>query len=85
VDLARGTIEIRSSLLRHTLYLEEFTHRLAAELLTSATGSGQKTALDPDQPAISIGTLRGALPKGVSLHGLRQDRILNGRSSATVR
>ncbi|MFF8632459.1 hypothetical protein [Streptomyces werraensis] len=88
VDLARGTVEIRRGLLRHTLYLEQFTHRLAAEWLTyrhrrwpaSANPHllvSQKTALDPDQPAVNIGTLRGALPKGVTLDGLRQDRILN--------
>ncbi|MFH9967663.1 hypothetical protein ACH4PR_40930 [Streptomyces mirabilis] len=37
----------------------------------------QKTAVDPDHPAVSIGTLRAALPKGLTLDGLRQDRILN--------
>ncbi|MFI8235003.1 hypothetical protein ACIGDI_40050 [Streptomyces sp. NPDC085900] len=88
VDLARGTVEIRRGLLRHTLYLEEFTHRLAAEWLTYRhhrwPGStnphllvSQKSALDPDQPAISIGALRGVLPKGMTLDDLRQDRILD--------
>ncbi|MGV9881118.1 hypothetical protein [Streptomyces sp. NPDC003006] len=33
-DLARGTLEIRRGLLRRTLYLEEFTHRLTMEWLT---------------------------------------------------
>ncbi|MCX4460146.1 hypothetical protein OOK58_57220 [Streptomyces sp. NBC_01728] len=58
VDLARGTLEIRRGLLRHTLYLEEFTHRLAAEWLAyrhhrwpASTNPhllvSQKTALDP--------------------------------------
>ncbi|WP_282791963.1 hypothetical protein [Streptomyces sp. CC224B] len=37
----------------------------------------QKTALDSDQPAIHIGTLRGVLPQGVTMDGLHQDRILN--------
>nr|WP_260616844.1 hypothetical protein [Streptomyces sp. WAC05458] len=88
VNLARGTVEIRRGLLRHTLYLEQFTHRLAAEWLTyrhrrwpASTNPhllvSQKTALDPDQPAVNIGTLRRVLPKGVTLDGLRQDRILN--------
>jgi hypothetical protein len=88
VDLARGTLEIRRGLLQHTLYLEEFTHRLAAEWLAyrhrrwpASTNPhllvSQKTALDPDRPAVSISTLRGVLPKGVTLDSLRQDRILN--------
>ncbi|WP_329375409.1 hypothetical protein [Streptomyces sp. NBC_01483] len=37
----------------------------------------QKSAVDPDHPAVSIGTLSGALPRGLTLSGLRQDRILN--------
>ena len=83
-----GPSKSGSGLLRHTLYLEELTHQLAADwtayrhhrwpassnphLLVS-----QKTAVDPDHPAVSIGTLRGALPRGLTLSGLRQDRILN--------
>jgi hypothetical protein len=81
VDLDRGTVEIRRGLLRHTLYLEQFTHRLAAEWLTyrhrrwpASTNPhllvSQKTALDPDQPAVNIGTLREVLPKGVTLVGV---------------
>ncbi|EDY53104.1 conserved hypothetical protein [Streptomyces clavuligerus] len=88
VNLARGTVEIRRGLLRHTLYMEELTHRLTAEWLSyrhrrwPASSNPhllvtQKSALDPDQPAVSIGALRGVLPKGVTLDGLRQDRILN--------
>ncbi|MEV5989523.1 hypothetical protein AB0L85_32005 [Streptomyces sp. NPDC052051] len=38
---------------------------------------GQKTAVDPDYPAVTIGLLRGVLPRGLTLSGLRQDRILN--------
>lgn len=37
----------------------------------------QRTALDPDHPPVSMTTLHRALPKGVPLDGLRQDRILN--------
>lgn len=37
----------------------------------------QKTAADPDHPPISIGTLSGALPRGLTPGGLRQDRILD--------
>ncbi|MGW0537416.1 hypothetical protein [Streptomyces sp. NPDC003032] len=37
----------------------------------------QKGAVDPDHPAVSIGTLSGVLPRGLTLSGLRQDRILN--------
>jgi hypothetical protein len=88
VDFARGTLEVRRGLLRHTLYLEEFTHRLASEWLTyrhhrwpASTNPhllvSQKTALDPDHPPVSINTLRGVLPRDVTLDGLRQDRILN--------
>ncbi|MFE7036082.1 hypothetical protein ACFU9Y_37855 [Streptomyces sp. NPDC057621] len=85
LDLSRGTLEVRRGLLRHTLYLEELTHQLAADwtayrhrrwpassnphLLVS-----QKTAVDPDHPAVSMGTLQGALPRGLTLSGLRQDR-----------
>ncbi|MEV7123923.1 hypothetical protein [Kitasatospora griseola] len=88
VDLARGTLEVRRGLLRHTLYLEEFTHRLASEWMVyrhrrwpASTNPhllvSQKTALDPDRPPVSIGTLRLVLPTGVTLDSLRQDRILN--------
>ncbi|MEY9988005.1 hypothetical protein ABIE67_000037 [Streptomyces sp. V4I8] len=88
LSLARGTLEIHRGLLRHTVYLEEFTHQMATEWLTyrhrrwpASTNPhllvSQKTALDPDQPAVSIGLLQGVLPKGVTLEGLRQDRILN--------
>ena len=88
LNLARGTLEIRRGLLRHTLYLEEFTHRLAMEWLTyrhrrwPASANpyllvNQRSALDPDHPTVSIGLLRLALPPGLTLDGLRQDRILN--------
>ncbi|WP_457470094.1 hypothetical protein [Streptomyces sp. TE4109] len=88
LDLSRGTLEVRRGLLRHTLYLEELTHQLAADWTTYRhqrwpTSSNphllvsQKTVVDPDHPAVSIGFLSGALPRGLTLSGLRQDRILN--------
>lgn len=88
LDLSRGTLEVQRGLLRHTLYLEELTHQLAADWTTyrhlrwpaSANPHllvSQKTAVDPDHPAVNIGTLRAALPKGLTLASLRQDRILN--------
>ncbi|MFF7987608.1 hypothetical protein ACFZDK_52635 [Streptomyces sp. NPDC007901] len=88
LNLSCGTLEVRRGLLRHTLYLEELTHQLAADWTTyrhlrwpASTNHhllvSQKTAVDPDHPAVSIGTLRASLPKGLTLDGLRQDRILN--------
>ncbi|MET9411543.1 hypothetical protein ABZX90_38225 [Streptomyces sp. NPDC002935] len=88
LDLSRGTLEVRRGLLRRTLCLEELTHQLAAHWTTyrhqrwPASSNphllvSQKTAVDPDHPAVSIGTLSGALPRGLTLSGLRQDRILN--------
>ncbi|MGW0821920.1 hypothetical protein [Streptomyces sp. NPDC002845] len=88
LNLARGTLELRRGLLRHTLYLEELTHRLTADWLTyrhqrwpaSANPHllvSQKTALDPDHPAVHRNTLQQVLPKGLTLDRLRQDRILD--------
>lgn len=88
LDLSRGTLEVRRGLLRHTLYLDELTHQLAADWTTyrhqrwPASSNphllvSQKSAVDPDHPAVSMGTLSGALPRGLTLSGLRQDRILN--------
>ncbi len=88
LNLARGTLEIRRGLLRHTLYLEEFTHRLAMEWLTYRHRRrpasvnpyllvSQRSALDTDHSTVSIGLLRLALPPGLTLDGLRQDRILH--------
>ncbi|MFB8776288.1 hypothetical protein [Streptomyces broussonetiae] len=93
LDLSRGTLEVQRGLLRHTLYLEELTHQLAADWTTyrhlrwpaSANPHllvSQKTAVDPDHPAVNIGTLRAALPKGLTLASLRQDRILNEASES---
>ncbi|MFF9090959.1 hypothetical protein ACF1BE_32205 [Streptomyces sp. NPDC014991] len=93
LDLSRGTLEVRRGLLRHTLYLEELSHQLAADWTTyrhrrwpaSANPHllvSQKTAVDPDHPAVSIGLLSGALPRGLTLSGLRQDRILNEASES---
>ncbi|MEV5746482.1 hypothetical protein AB0L00_01575 [Actinoallomurus sp. NPDC052308] len=88
LDLARGTLEVRRGLLRHTLYLEELTHQLAADWLTHRQqrwpGSlnphllvSQKSAVDPDHPPVSANLLRKAIPRGLTMEGLRQDRILN--------
>lgn len=88
LNFAGGTLEVRRGLLQHTIYLEDFTRHLATEWINyrhqrwpASTNPhllvSQKTALDPDQPAISLGTLRADLPKGLTLDGLRQDRILN--------
>ncbi|MFJ8536158.1 hypothetical protein [Streptomyces sp. NPDC093591] len=88
LSLARGTLEVQRGLLRHTLYLEEFTHRPASEWLAyrhqrwpASTNPhllvSQKTALDPDQPTVSRTLLRKAVPKDVTLVGLRQDRMLD--------
>ncbi|MEV7346634.1 hypothetical protein [Streptomyces sp. NPDC093544] len=83
LDLARSTLEVRRGLLRHTLYLEEFSHRLASEWLAyryhrwpASTNPyllvSQKTALDPEHPVVSRTLLRRTLPKNVTLVGLRQ-------------
>ncbi|MET8623843.1 hypothetical protein ABZW30_08815 [Kitasatospora sp. NPDC004669] len=88
LNLARGTLELRRGLLRHTLYLEELTHRLAADWLTYRHRRwpaslnphllvSQKTALDPDLPAVNRNSLRIGLPDGLTLEKLRQDRILD--------
>ncbi|WP_308191857.1 site-specific integrase [Kitasatospora humi] len=90
LNLARGTLVLRRGMRRHTLYLEEFTHRLAADWLTYRHRRWptsvnphllvtQKTALDPDHPAVGRITmqLNLVLPKGQTLDKLRQDRILD--------
>ncbi|WP_344392074.1 hypothetical protein [Streptomyces vastus] len=88
LNLACGTLELRRGLLRHALYLEELTHRLFTDWLAyrhqrwpASTNPHllvtQKTALDPDHPAVHRGTLGQVLPKGPTLDRLRQDRILD--------
>ncbi|WP_405192802.1 hypothetical protein [Streptomyces anulatus] len=88
LDLARGTLDIRRGLRRHTLYLEELTHQLAADWLDyrhrrwpASTNPrlivSQRSALDPDHPAVGKTLLRDDVPPGLTLVGLRQDRILN--------
>ncbi|CAM5521506.1 MULTISPECIES: hypothetical protein [Streptomyces] len=88
LSLAHATLQVRRGPLRHTLYLEECTHRLAAEWLAYRhrrwPGSAnchllvsRRTALDPDQPAVAKSTVREVLPKTVSLEQLRQDRLLD--------
>ncbi|BBC28914.1 hypothetical protein SGFS_002050 [Streptomyces graminofaciens] len=74
LNLARGTLELRRGLLRHTLYLEELTHRLTTGWLTyhhrrwpaSANPHllvSQKTALDPDHPAVHRNTCNKSCPR----------------------
>ncbi|MEU9056241.1 hypothetical protein AB0D37_38625 [Streptomyces sp. NPDC048384] len=88
LNLARGTLELHRGLRRHTLYLEELTYSLAANWLTyrhqrwpTSTNPHllvtQKTAPDPDYPAVHRITMQKVLPKGQTLDRLRQDRILN--------
>lgn len=88
LNLACGTLELRRGLRRHTLYLEELTHSLAADWLTYRhqrwpTSANphllvtQKTAPDLDYPAVHRITMQKVLPKGQTLDRLRQDRILN--------
>ncbi|MGA5418085.1 hypothetical protein [Streptomyces pseudogriseolus] len=88
LNLARSALEVRRGMLRHTLYLEESTHRVACDWLVyrhhrwpASTNPyllvSQKTALDQDHPVVSRTLLRRSLPKDVTLVGLRQDRILN--------
>ncbi|WP_333739675.1 hypothetical protein [Streptomyces sp. IBSBF 2806] len=75
LDLSRGTLEVRRGLLRHTLYMEELTHQLAADWTTyrhqrwpaSANPHllvSQKTAVGPDHPAVSIGRCACPSPAG---------------------
>ncbi|MGW2564146.1 hypothetical protein ACWCXB_34015 [Streptomyces sp. NPDC001514] len=88
LDLSRGTLQVRRGPLRHTMYLEEFTHQLAADWLThrhrrwpASTNPhllvSQRSALDQERPPVSIETVRMVFPKGVTMDGLRQDRILD--------
>ncbi|MFD3504947.1 hypothetical protein [Streptomyces sp. NPDC058678] len=89
LNLACGTLEIRRGLLRHTLYLEELTHRRAADWLVYRHQRwpasvnphllvSQKTALDPEPGrAVHRVTLGQVLPNGPTLDRLRQDRILD--------
>ncbi len=88
LDLARGTLVIRRGLRRHILYLEELTHQIAADWLDyrhrrwpASTNPrlivSQRSALDPDHPAVGKTLLRDDVPEGLTLVGLRQDRILN--------
>jgi hypothetical protein len=41
----------------------------------------QRTALDPEQPAVSISLLRRTLPHRVTIQDLRRDRILDEAST----
>ncbi|MFH9655488.1 hypothetical protein ACH4MN_37270 [Streptomyces anulatus] len=75
LDLARGTLVIRRGLRRHTLYPEELTHQIAADWLDyrhrrwpASTNPrlivSQRSALDPDHPAVGKTLLRDNVPKG---------------------
>ncbi|MEU7307466.1 hypothetical protein ABZ649_05370 [Streptomyces albidoflavus] len=88
LDLARGTLTIHRGLLRHTLYLEELAQRATADWLDyrhrrwpASTNPhllvSQRSALDPDYPPVGKTLLRSDVPQGLTLAGLRQDRILN--------
>jgi hypothetical protein len=46
------------------------------QLAASPLLVSQKSAVDRDYPAVSIATLSAAFPRGLTLSGLRQDRIL---------
>ncbi|MDT7839596.1 hypothetical protein [Streptomyces justiciae] len=72
---ARGTLALRHGLRRHTLQLEDLTHRLAADWLTyrqqrwpASTNPHlsvtQKTALDPEHPPVHRTPMQGVLPPG---------------------
>ncbi|MFG3168414.1 hypothetical protein [Streptomyces sp. NPDC048200] len=89
LSLSKGRLIVRRGLRRHTIYLEEFTHRLAAEWTAERhrrwPGStnpyllvSQQTAMDPDYPPVNTTMLKhvGRAMK-LSLSELRQDRILH--------
>lgn len=87
-DLSAGRLLVRRRDRPHTLYLEELTHTLASRWLAyrhsrwPASGNPhllvtQRSALDPADPPVSVGSLRLALPPGITLQQLRQDRILD--------
>ena len=74
-----------------SIYLEPVTHQLAAQWLTQRQRRwpasvnphlliSQRSALDPAGPPVAVGTLRDALPAGITLQQLRQDRILDEAS-----
>ncbi|MFF4633185.1 hypothetical protein [Streptomyces griseorubiginosus] len=89
LNLSKGRLIVRRGLRRHTIYLEEFTHRLAAEWTAerhrrwpASTNPyllvSQQTAMDPDHPPVHPTTLKGAAQQvKLSLSQLRQDRILH--------
>ncbi|MEV7188220.1 hypothetical protein [Kitasatospora sp. NPDC093102] len=88
LNLARGTLDLCRGPWRHTLDLEELTHRLAADWLTYRHQRrptsvnphllvSQKTALDLDHPAVHRMTMQGVLSNGPTLDRLRQDCILD--------
>lgn len=88
LDLAAGTLTVNRGIKQHTVYLEELTHQLVAEWFSYRHGRwpastnphllvSRRTALDPEQPAVNIATLRRVFPRGVTIQALRRDRILD--------
>lgn len=87
--LAAGHQIVRRGRQRHTLYLEETTHQLAAERLTerhrrwpTCTNPhlliSSHTAFDPEHPFISIEVFKRTFrPLAMTMSQLRQDRILH--------
>ncbi|MFF2517675.1 hypothetical protein [Streptomyces sp. NPDC058086] len=89
LNLSKGRLIVRRGLRRHTVYLEEFTHRLAAEWLSerhrrwpASTNPyllvSQQSAMDPDHPPVTATMIkRHFRDLRLSLSQLRQDRILH--------
>ncbi|MEH0556481.1 MULTISPECIES: hypothetical protein [Streptomyces] len=79
-DLSHGMLQVRRGLLRHTVYLEEFTHQLAADWLTYRHRRWPASALlywsasarrstRSGRRCPSIGTVRMVFPKRVMMDG----------------
>lgn len=89
LNLAKGRLVVRRGLRRHTIYLEEFTHRLAAEWLSerhrrwpASTNPyllvSQQSAMDTEHPTVHITMLKRTFRDlKLSMSKLRQDRILH--------
>jgi integrase len=89
LNLSKGRLVVRRGLRRHTIYLEEFTHRLAAEWLAERhrrwPGStnphllvSQQTAMDANHLPVNITMFKRTFREvKLSLSELRQDRILD--------
>lgn len=53
--LAHGTLRVRRSLMRHALYLEEFTHYLAALPPWLRRPAGRRRAAQPEPQPVNLG------------------------------